>query len=66
MPASVGVVVDGARAVRWSDAVYRVSRGVRLSSRVRLGVAGRAWASLIGVPGAMSAGEDDLSGVRVW
>ena len=39
---SAGVVVDGARAVRWSDAVYSVSRGVGLSSRVRLGVAGHA------------------------
>ena len=66
MRASVGVVVEGARAVGWREAVYSVSRGVGLSSRVRLGVAGRAWASLIGVLGAMSAGEDDLPEVRVW
>ena len=60
--ASVGVVVEGARAVGWREAVYSVSRGVRLSLRVRLGVSGGAWASLIGVLGAMSAGRGCLAG----
>ena len=39
-----------------------VARGVRFWQLARLGVAGRAWASLIGVLGALSGGEGWLAG----
>ena len=39
-----------------------VARGVRFWQLVHLGVAGRAWASLLGVLGAMWAGRGWLAG----
>ena len=60
--APVGVVVEWARVMGWRGTVDSVARGVRFWQLVRLGVAGRAWASLLGVLGAMWAGRGWLAG----
>ena len=49
--APVGVVVEWAREVGWRGTVDSVARGLRFWQWVRLGVAGCAWASLLGVFG---------------
>ena len=49
--APVGVVVEWARVMGWRGTVDSVARGVRFWQLVRLGVAGRGWASLLGVLG---------------
>ena len=60
--APVGVVVWCARVVGWRGTVASVARGVRFWQFARLGVGGRAWASLIGDLGAMSGGREWLAG----
>ena len=65
MQVPVGVVVERARVVGWRGTVDGVARGVGFWQLVRLGVAGRAWASLVADLGAMSGGRGWLAGEAI-